>query len=211
MGVTPSSGLREQVRSIEEAGMDGRAVREIDAAAERRRRTARIELVLRERDGLLRPVDVRSRCDRALDGGVLRGRRRDHQHAGFAQPHVLVARSGKRPHSRHDRLTRPAQTHGFLVAEQRQERRERCPVPVQEAAVASARPVAADLGLEERHPQAGGALAQRERGPEARVPAADDRDVRRRVPRERRPRFRIPLGGERLLQPPRRQRRLDRH
>ena len=66
-----------------------------------------------------------------------------------------------------------------VVAQHGPRRRERRPVPVEKAAVAAARPRAADIGLEERDQRSPGvALAQRQRGPEACISPADDCDVR---------------------------------
>ena len=86
---------------------------------------------------------------------------------------------------------------------------ERRPVAVEEAAVAPARPVPADLRLEQRDAQLGRALPQRQRRPEPRVAAADDRNVGDRVP-ARAGRRRLALRAPARPRPPRRQARLDR-
>src|SRR6185503_18567212 len=77
------------------------------------------------------------------------------------------------------------------------------PVAVAEPAVAPARPAAALVGLEHDHVERRLALLQRERGPEAGVAAADNRDVGVGVTRERRRRLAAEAGLERLLDPPR--------
>jgi hypothetical protein len=74
---------------------------------------------------------------------------------------------------------------------------------VHEAAVPAARPPAAFVRLEHDDAQVRIALLQRERRPEARVAAADDRDVGIGIALQRRCRFRLTaFGGERLLEPP---------
>ncbi len=73
-----------------------------------------------------------------------------------------------------------------------------------EAAVATARTVAADLRLEERDLQVGLPFPQGKGRPEAGVAAANDRDVCDCVPRKRRRRRRTTFPGERVLEPPRR-------
>src|SRR6185503_2168341 len=78
------------------------------------------------------------------------------------------------------------------------------PPPVAEPAVAAARTAAADVGFEEDHVEVGLPFLQEPRGPQPRVPAAEDHDVRRRVAFERRRlRARELLQRERLLEPPR--------
>jgi hypothetical protein len=69
---------------------------------------------------------------------------------------------------------------------------------VEEAAVPSARPLAARGRLEEDDPRRRLALADRERRPEPGVAAADDRDVGVGVALERRRR----LDRRRLVEPP---------
>ena len=76
------------------------------------------------------------------------------------------------------------------------------PIAVQEAAVPPARAAAALVGLEYDDVERRVALHQRERGPEARVATADNRDVGLSVALERRGRLRAEPGGERFLQPP---------
>jgi hypothetical protein len=132
------------------------------------------------------------------------------QHPAFAQPDVLAARLGERADPRDDLLAGTRERERILLAEQRDEGGDRRPVAVAEAAVAAARAVAADLGLEQRDPELGRTLAQRERRPEAGVAAADDGDVRGRIPFEARRRRRIALRRQRLLEPPRGKPRVDR-
>src|SRR5262249_19128719 len=89
-----------------------------------------------------------------------------------------------------------------LRAEQVAELGERGPVALDEAAVPPARAGAAERRLDDRHPGARISLEDREGGPQARVAAADDRDVGRRIARERRRVYRAALGRECLLEPP---------
>jgi hypothetical protein len=76
------------------------------------------------------------------------------------------------------------------------------PVTVAEATVAPARAAATLVGLEDDDLQPGLSFLQRERGPEARVPPADDRDVGLGLTLERRRRLAAEARGERLLEPP---------
>jgi hypothetical protein len=76
------------------------------------------------------------------------------------------------------------------------------PVTVAEAAVAPARAAAALVGLEDDDVEAGLALLQRERGPEARVAAADDRDVGLGITFEWRRRLAAEARGECFFEPP---------
>jgi hypothetical protein len=73
---------------------------------------------------------------------------------------------------------------------------------VKEAAVPPARPAAALVRLEHDDVERRIALLQRERRPEPRVAAADDRDVGFGVTVERRRRLAAEPRGERFLQPP---------
>jgi hypothetical protein len=101
-----------------------------------------------------------------------------------------------------DPFARPRDREGGLVAEAPTQPRQVAPVAVQEAAVPPARPAAALLGLEHEDVERRIALLQRERSPEARVAAADNRDVCAGVTLERRRRLRAEAGGERLVEPP---------
>jgi hypothetical protein len=73
---------------------------------------------------------------------------------------------------------------------------------VAEPSVAPARAAAALVGLEDYDVEPGLAFLQRERGPEPRVAAADDRDVGLGVTLERRRGLAVEACGERLLEPP---------
>jgi hypothetical protein len=86
----------------------------------------------------------------------------------------------------------------MLAAELVAQARQVAPVAVDEAAVAPARAAAAVLRFEQDDVEPGLALFQRQRGPEARVAAADDDDIGLGVPLERRRRL-IRAG---LLEPP---------
>ena len=194
---------RPAQRAHEQPRMDGRALGKEDSAAEDRRRDAACQFVRSEGDRLILATEARGSGHRLLDAGVLRGRSRHLEHPGLAEPDVLAATLGPRPDPRDDLLPRPCELECPLPAEQRQDGRERRPVAVDEASVAAARPVPADLRLKQRHAQLGRALTQRERGPEPRVAAADDRHVRRRVDGESGRRRRIALRRQRLLEPPR--------
>jgi len=89
-------------------------------------------------------------------------------------------------HPRNDRLGDPSDLERALVTEFVAQARQVAPVAVDEAAVAAARAEPALLGLEKDDVEARLALLQRERGPEAGVAAADDRDVGLGVTVERR-------------------------
>jgi hypothetical protein len=73
---------------------------------------------------------------------------------------------------------------------------------VAEAAVAPARAAAALVGLEHDDVEPGLAFLQRERGPESRVAATDDRDVGLGVTFERWRRLAAEASGQRLFEPP---------
>ena len=79
---------------------------------------------------------------------------------------------------------------------------EALPPAVDEAAVASGRPAAADVLLDEHDPRVGAAFADEVGGPHAGVAAADDRDVGIGVGCQDRGRWWIAFGGQRLAQPP---------
>ena len=81
--------------------------------------------------------------------------------------------------------------------------RQLLPPAVQEAAVATARPAAADIGLQDGDLHAGSHLGQEPGSPHSRVAAADDRHVHGQVAGHRRGRERDRLGSERLAEPPR--------
>src|SRR5581483_6959821 len=85
-----------------------------------------------------------------------------------------------------------------LVAEPSAQPAERRPERLEEAAVAPARAEAAELRLDEGHLERRAPLLQRQRRPQARVAAADDRHVGVDRPGERLPRW----VGRRLLEPP---------
>jgi hypothetical protein len=76
------------------------------------------------------------------------------------------------------------------------------PVAVTEAAVAPARAAAALVGLQDDDVEPRLAFLQRERGPETRVAAADDRDVGLGLTLERRRRLPAEARGECLFEPP---------
>src|SRR4029077_20821953 len=116
---------------------------------------------------------------------------------------------GQGRESRSDWLAGGGEWKPLLLTQHGEDRGERAPVAVDEAAVPAARPVPADLRLQDRDAQLRRLLAQRERRPEAGVPAADDCDIRGRIARERGCRHRIALARKRVLQPPRGQAWLD--
>ena len=84
------------------------------------------------------------------------------------------------------------------VAQQLAQPRQRHPERLAEAAVAAARPVAADVGLEQRDLRPGLGREQVPGGPHARVSAPDDRDVHVEIALQRR--HRLHRAG--LLEPP---------
>src|SRR2546423_1783823 len=73
----------------------------------------------------------------------------------LAQPCVLPAPLGPGRNAGNDPPPRLRELECPFLAEHREKRGERGPVAVDEAAVAAARPVAADLRLEQRHVQLG--------------------------------------------------------
>src|SRR5439155_23475685 len=129
--------------------------------------------------------------------------RRDAQPPTPARPPVDPAPLAELADPGNDPVRDPRERERSLVAEPLAKPREVAPVAMHEPAVAAARTSAALVRLEHDDAQVGVTLLQRERRPEARVAAADDRDVGLCVTVERRGRLRVtPLGGERLLQPP---------
>jgi hypothetical protein len=102
-------------------------------------------------------------------------------------------------------LGRARDPHALLLAARLDERPELRPPGREEAAVPPAGPAAADVGLDDGDVAAGLELLDPKRRPKACVAAADDADVGRDVPLERR----LRLVRPRLVQPPRRQPRLD--
>src|SRR5581483_8481036 len=200
---------RSSQRVHQQPRVHRRAVAEEDAPPEGGRRAAARDLLGRERDRLVGMSDGRGSLDGSFHRGVLARRGGDHEHAALAQPNVGAPCGRKRPHSRDDRLAGAREPDGVLSAEQRHSGRDRRPVAVEEPAVAAARPGAADLRLDEDDPQVRSALPQRERRPEPRIAAPDDDDVGGRLASEGRRLDRLRGGGERLLEPPRRQSRLD--
>ena len=145
-------------------------------------------------------ADSASCSDLAVDLAVLRRRGRHLEQPVLAQPGVLAALGEERADARDDPVAGRAEAKRRLVAEEVAERRQVRPVPVAEAAVPAARPPAAELRLEQRDARWIGKRAQRERRPEAREPAADDRDVDLEVAVERR--RAVAVVG--VAQPPRR-------
>src|SRR5581483_12423639 len=91
-----------------------------------------------------------------------------------------------------------------LATEQRLELGKRGPVALDEAAVAAARPGAAERGLEHDDVRRRRTFEHAERRPQAGVAAADDRDVGPRVAVQHRRVDAAAFGRERLLEPPRR-------
>jgi len=139
--------------------MDGRALGVEDARPEDRRRDPLCHLLGRERDRVLGAANARGRGHRLVDDGILRGRGRHLEHAALDQPHVLASRLGPGADPRDDALALPGELERPLLAEQRQDRGKGAPIAMDEAAVAAARPVPADLGLEERDAELGRLLA----------------------------------------------------
>ena len=107
-------------------------------------------------------------------------------------------RLAERAHPGNDRLGDPRDLERASVAELLLQARQVAPVAVDEAAVAAARAEPALVRLEEDDVETRLALLQRERRPEAGVPAPDDRDICLGVTLERRRR----LYGIGLLEPP---------
>ena len=107
---------------------------------------------------------------------------------------------------RDDPLAQPRQRDGAVAPERLQDLGERRPGPVDEAAVPAAGAGAARLRLNEHDAGCRLALLQRQRRPEPRITAADDAEIAGDVAFE----GRRSLDRAGLVQPPRRQPRLDR-
>ena len=123
--------------------------------------------------------DRRRRVEDLVDHRVLRLARRGLDEAGLPEPGVDalgLAPGADRAHAVRRRL---AGGQRALVAEPLAQRRQVRPQRLAEPAVAAARAVAADVGLEQHHARA--ALEQVPRRPHAGVAAADDHDVRGQV------------------------------
>src|SRR5437868_8172381 len=176
--------------------MDRAALAEEDAATEARRATALGHLRTEERDSLLLDTECSCGSDLGVESGVLRGGGGDLEHPRAAEPDV----DAELLHGRDRALGCARDGEGTLVAEPRAKPREVRPVTVEEASVATARPVAAPRCLEEHDAKRRLPAPQRQPRPESGVAASDDRDVGLDLAFERR------LGriGRRLLPPPRR-------
>ena len=162
----------------------------------------RSELVVVERDRLLRRVDGSGRRDRRVEGCVLRRRRRHGQHPALVQPHV----GAERANGGDDPFAGTRDSERALFAEHGARAADARPVAVQEAAVASTRPYAAAFRLQHDDGRRRVALLHGERGPQAGEAAADDADIRMHVARERLGDVVAERGG-RFLEPPRRPKR----
>src|SRR5439155_3151739 len=99
---------------------------------------------------------------------------------------VDAVRRTKPPRRGHARGDREAQLEGVAVAEPPGQLADRTPVPGHEPAVATARPPAADVLLQQDDFDARIALLQEVGRPHAAVAAAQDHDIGGRVRRERR-------------------------
>ena len=133
--------------------LHGGAVREIDTPPEDGRTNSLRDSACVERHRLLRRTDLGGSSNGVVDGVVLRRSCRDHQHAGLAQPDVLSARLAERAHCRHDSLPGACELQRTLRSEQGKQISNASPVTVQKAAVATARPRTAGLGLDEHDVQ----------------------------------------------------------
>ena len=164
----------------------------------RRSRTAASDSALRPpraRAGRPPPARrARAPCRPRVRPLFLTRRRRDLEHPRLAQPDVLAECA----HRGEDPVAGAGELERACVAEHGAGPAEHAPVAVDEAPVAAARAVAATLRLDEHDAEVRRALLQRARGPETAVAAADDRDVRFEVARERRRR----LVGRGFLEPP---------
>ena len=174
----------------------------IDAAAEDRRPDPRGELVVVERDRLFRRVDGSGRCDRCVEGGVLRRRRRHGQHPALVQPHV----GAERANGGDDPFAGARDSERALFAEHGARAADARPVAVQEPAVAPTRSHAAAFRLEHDDGRRRVALLHGERGPQTGEASADDADIRMHVARERFGDVVAERGG-RFLEPPGRPKR----
>ncbi len=162
-----------------------------DAAARKTGEETRSrDFLRRERDGLVGASHPRGGRDRLLDGSILRRRGRHLEHPALAQPDVLAARLGPGADAGDDLLPRARELERPLFAEHREDRGEGAPVAVDEAAVAAARPVPADLRLEQRD----AAARARARAARARSRARCSRRRRSRRPRSRPPQSAAPAA-----------------
>ena len=164
------------------------------AAAEARRVAARADGGGVERDHA-RPGAPTPRPPRGpVHHGVLRLGRRRHHEAGRAEPRVDalgLAPGADRPHAVGRRLARRQRA---LVAEAVAQRRKVRPQRLAEPAVAPARPVPADLGLEHHDTRVGRRSSS--------CHASTCRCSRRRARRRRRPGHRPPAPPPRRRRPP---------
>src|SRR5689334_25209559 len=178
--------------------MHGGGIAEEDTPAEDRRSDASGELVGREGHGLLGHAELTRGVDLLVYRRVLSRSRGDTKHAALAQPRVDALALTDGADAGNDLLTSPRHCARVVVAEALAQRGQVAPVAVDEPAVAAGRPVAADPFLEHDHIERRILLGQRERGPEAGEPAADDRHVGVGVPWKRGRR----LDRPRLFEPP---------
>ena len=134
--------------------------------------------------------------------GVVLGRRGGEPEVAAARvPGVDTVALAPGADFRHAVEGRLEQLDGSFLAEPRDELLQ-SPEASAEAAVAPARPTAADVALDHDDVEARLELEQAMRGPQPGVAAADDQDVRSDVPPQRRARL-AQVRGERLEQPPR--------
>ena len=133
----------------------------------------------------------------------LRLTRGDPQGSVGQEPGVDPVRLAEGADRGHALVADAADAKRHLVAVRLREVRQVVPEAADEPAVAPARPTAADVLLEDHDVGAGVQLLQVEGGPQARVAAAQDHDVGRRVAVERRRRLTLELGArQRLAEPP---------
>ena len=152
-------------------GLDRRVVGHEQAAAEARRVAAGAHAGLVE----LAHAAARGDGEDVVDHGVVGGRRRGHHVAGAGEPGVDVLLGAPGADRLHALGRGATDVQRALATEALDQRRQMRPQRLAEAAVAPARAVAAQLGLEQHDRRA--AQLQLPRRPQPRVAAADDDDV----------------------------------
>ena len=140
-------------RKREAGRLHGRTVTEVGGPAEARRVTATPRLGRIEQLRLLLDAELVRGLDGVLDPGVLGFPGRHTQQPALAEPDVFAAALAECAHLRHDPGRGVRQLQSRAVTQNAAQRRQRRPVAVEEAPVASARPVADLARFEERDAQ----------------------------------------------------------
>src|SRR5438093_4490945 len=171
------------------------------AAEEDRRVDALPYLVGGELDELVLRAEAPRLAELSAPRAFLERVGRNRQLPAEGEPGVDVVPLAEPADLGHAPGSREAELEGVAVAEPPGHVADRAPVPVHEPAVATARPPAADVLLQQDDVDARIALLQEVGRPHAGVAAAQDHDVGGRVRRERRTRLAwVPRGP--LVHPP---------